>query len=123
MSRRTGQIKKRGDGRYLVRIFLGRDPDTGKRKYQSRTVRGTKRDAERYRAKVAAQLDQGVLIGSGRVTVGEYLDRWLEEAVEPSVSPRRLSGRTSGAGQLRAPLHETNTAANTSGNRQRHPLW
>lgn len=29
-----------------MRVYLGRDPDTAKRRYATRTVRGTKREAQ-----------------------------------------------------------------------------
>ncbi len=41
----AGQIIRRGDRKWLVRIYLG----TGKRRYHNHTVRGSKKDAERYR--------------------------------------------------------------------------
>lgn len=48
MPRRAGQIISRGESTWVVRIFLGRDPATGKRSYRNHTVRGTKKDAQRY---------------------------------------------------------------------------
>ncbi len=44
----AGQIIKKSDRRWLVRWFLGRDSDTGKKRYASKTVRGTKRDAQQF---------------------------------------------------------------------------
>ena len=46
MSRRAGQIRRRGDRKWLVSVFLGRDA-VGKRRYKSKTVHGTKKAAER----------------------------------------------------------------------------
>ena len=45
-ARRTGQIVARGDNKFLVRVFIGRDEATGKRSYYNKTVRGTKKDAQ-----------------------------------------------------------------------------
>ena len=42
----AGQIIKRGDRTWLVRVFLGRDAQTGKRQYHNQTVQGTKKGAE-----------------------------------------------------------------------------
>lgn len=42
----AGQIIKRGDNKFLVRVFLGRDDQTGKRNYFNKTIRGTKKDAQ-----------------------------------------------------------------------------
>ena len=44
----AGQLINRGDRKWLVRIYLGRDVVTGKRKYHNKTVYGTKRDAQKY---------------------------------------------------------------------------
>src|SRR5947208_3558048 len=38
MARKVGQIIARGDRRYLIRIYLGRDHETHKRKYHNRTI-------------------------------------------------------------------------------------
>jgi hypothetical protein len=43
----AGQIIKRGDNTWLVRIFTGRDAQ-GKRRYLNKTVRGNKKDANTY---------------------------------------------------------------------------
>jgi len=41
----AGQIIKRGDKTWVVRIFTGRDGN-GKRGYINKTIRGNKKDAE-----------------------------------------------------------------------------
>jgi hypothetical protein len=46
MSRKTGQIIARGDSRWLVRVYLGRDRETGKRAYNNRTIYGSLRHAQ-----------------------------------------------------------------------------
>ncbi len=43
----AGQITKRGENTWLVRIFLGRESG-GKRKYFNKTIHGTKKDAQKY---------------------------------------------------------------------------
>jgi len=42
----AGSIIKRGKNKYLVRLYVGLE--NGKRKYHSKTIHGTKKDAERY---------------------------------------------------------------------------
>ena len=44
----AGQIIKRGDKTWAVRIFLGRDAK-GKQLFHRKTIHGTKKDAETYR--------------------------------------------------------------------------
>ena len=50
----AGRRKDRGVVRAtaMVRVYLGRDSTTGKRRYRNKTVHGTKKDSERYRNKV-----------------------------------------------------------------------
>ena len=48
MSRKTGQIIARGASRWLVRVYLGRDRETGKRAYHNRTIYGSLRHAQAY---------------------------------------------------------------------------
>jgi hypothetical protein len=57
----AGQIIKRGDSCWTVRIFLGRDTN-GKRKYFNKTVRGTKKDAQKYLTAKLREKDLGVLL-------------------------------------------------------------
>ena len=44
-ARRAGQIIRRGERHFLVRVFAGRDAN-GKRHYHNQTVRGSKKDAD-----------------------------------------------------------------------------
>jgi len=83
-----GHIRKRGKNSYSVVISTGRDPATGKYKYQWTSVKGTKKDAERRLAEMLHQLENGTFIKPGKVTVAEYLERWLREYARPSLSPR-----------------------------------
>jgi|GEM_PF-4047324 len=38
MSRKVGQIIARGEHRWLVRVYVGRDRETSKRKHHNRTI-------------------------------------------------------------------------------------
>ena len=40
-------MRQRGSGSWELRVYRGTDPETGKRRYATRTVRGTKRAAQR----------------------------------------------------------------------------
>jgi integrase len=78
---------RKGEGKWLVRVFLGRD-ENGRRRFHNKTIRGTKKDAERYRTKVERARDLGESIEPTRETVGAFLDRWLESAAKPRVRAR-----------------------------------
>ena len=62
-----GQIIDKGRNRWMVRASLGREPGTGKRLYHSRTVHGTKRDAQQYLTRVLRELDDGTHVERGAV--------------------------------------------------------
>lgn len=87
----AGQIIKRGDRTWLIRIFLGRDAK-GKQNFHHKTIHGTKRDAERYLVAVRREMDLGVFVEPSAMSVSEYLDRWLRDAARPRVSRRTADG-------------------------------
>src|SRR4029077_17125999 len=51
MARKVGQIIARGDRRWLIRVYLGRDHETKKRNYHNRTIPGSMREAQAYLTK------------------------------------------------------------------------
>ena len=48
MPRKVGQIIARGDRRWLIRVYLGRDHETKRRNYHNRTIHGSLRDSRTY---------------------------------------------------------------------------
>ena len=66
----------------------GRDPVTGKYVRIYRTVRGTRKDAERVLARLLHEAAYGALVDPGRTTVGEWLDRWLHDVARPNVAAK-----------------------------------
>src|SRR5437867_2236555 len=75
----AGQIIPRGDRTWLVRVYLGRDPKTGKRIYQGHTIHGTKKDAERYRNGVVTERDLGVHAGVSPTSMATLFDDVLTD--------------------------------------------
>lgn len=84
MGRKPGSILARGPDRWLVRVFQGFDGE-GKRIYVSKTVRGARKDAQKWLNETLRNRDLGVRIDRSYLTLNEYLDRWLQDAVEPKV--------------------------------------
>ena len=84
-----GSIRRRGEGRWQVRVFVGRDPATGRIRLREKTVHGTKRDAQRVLADLVAAVDQKLLGATDAITLAELLDRWLEQAA-PDFSPKTV---------------------------------
>jgi integrase len=78
----AGQIIKRGDRTWLVRIFMGRDAK-GKQTFHHKTIHGTKKDAEQYRNKAIREKDLGTFIEPSPITVDDYMKKWLETAARP----------------------------------------
>jgi integrase len=73
----AGQIIERGERTWLVRIFRGRDPRTGKRVYDGHTVHGTKKDAQRYLNGALRDRDLGLYAGPNDTSVDTLLDDLL----------------------------------------------
>jgi integrase len=87
----AGQIIKRGDRTWLIRIFMGRDAK-GKQIFHHKTIHGTKKDAETYRNKVVRDKDMGTFIEPAVVTVKDYLNKWLKTAARPRLRERTYDG-------------------------------
>jgi integrase len=81
-----GHITKRGKNSYSIVLSLGIDPATGKRKQQWVSVKGTKKDAEKRLSELLSQLDTGAFVKPGKITLGEYLERWLKD-IRPNLAP------------------------------------
>jgi integrase len=88
MARKVGQIIARGDRRRLIRVYLGRDHQTKKRTYHNRTIHGSMREAQGYLTRKLRERDLGRDLEGTKITLNEYLDRWLETAAEPRVRPK-----------------------------------
>ena len=87
----AGQLIERGKNTWLVRVYLGRDAH-GKRQYLSKTIHGTKKQAQTWLNKTLTDRDAGVAVKPAQQTLGEYLDHWLESAAKPRVRPKTFAG-------------------------------
>ena len=95
-----GHIRKRGQSSWTVIVDLGNDPTTGKRRQLWRSVKGPKREAEALLVQLLHERDTGVEQPRGKLTVAAFLDRWLDDFVEPNLAPktcRQPTGRSSGS--------------------------
>jgi len=90
MARHAGQIIQRGENCWLVRIFLGRDNQSGKRSYHNKTIHGTRKDAQRYLNAQLRDKDLGVFAAPTTEPLNDYLDRWLAEAAKPKLKQKTL---------------------------------
>lgn len=87
-----GSISKRPNGTWQAQINLGRDPITGRR--IRRTVYGrTQREVAQKLLEMRAEISaRGSLSNPGQFTVGEYLQRWLDDAARHEIKETTLEG-------------------------------
>jgi integrase len=69
-------------------VYLGRNPETDKRRQHWETVHGTRKDAQRRLTEFLHRLDAENLVAPSALTLGAFLEHWFVEYVEPSLSPR-----------------------------------
>jgi hypothetical protein len=73
MARKVGQIILRGDRRWLIRVYLGRDHETNRRKYHNRTIHGSIREPQAYLTKRLRERDLGRDLEGARITLNDYV--------------------------------------------------
>ena len=78
-----GYIRKRGRS-WAITVELERGTD-GKRRQRFESVTGTKKTAEARLSALISEIENGGFVEPSKLTVGEYLGRWLEH-VEHSVT-------------------------------------
>jgi hypothetical protein len=83
----AGQIIKKGENNWLIRIFLGRDAN-GKRKYFSKAIHGSKKDADKFLTAKLREKDLGVFIQPASMSLNAFLNSWLEEIAKQKVRER-----------------------------------
>ncbi len=70
-------MRQRGKESWELRVFAGRDPETDRKQYLTRTVKGTKKEASRELARLVVQVEDGQFsVKTG--TVGDLCERWYE---------------------------------------------
>ena len=89
MARKPGQIIARGQSTWPVRIYQGRDPQTGTRKYLNQTIHGPLREAQRFLNLKLQQRDKTGSPRAAAISLNQFLDQWLT-----SVARSKLRART-----------------------------
>lgn len=72
--------------RWRVRVDLGPDPVTGKRRRPQRTY-ATKKEADAALATWLVEIERGTVINDSKQTVGAYLQHWLTATAQHRVRP------------------------------------
>jgi len=88
MARKLGQIVARGQSTWLVRIYQGRDPETGTRKYLNQTIHGPFREAQRFLNLKLQQRDLNRTPRAAAITLNQFLDQWLATSAKPRLRAR-----------------------------------
>ena len=73
----TGSMRLRGRDSWHLRVYLGTDPATGRPRWLSKTVHGTRRFARQQLEDLVAEAGRA-RIRAG--TLAELLDQWIEAA-------------------------------------------
>ncbi len=85
-----GSIRRRGRMTWELCFDLGPDPVTGERLRRFVSVKGTRREAERVLAEAIQQRNTGIDVAHGKLTVKQYLNRWLKDYAATNVSAATL---------------------------------
>ncbi len=72
----AGTITKRGKDTWRIRIALGIGPD-GKRQTYSKTIHGSKKDADTFLTAKLREKDLGTFVMPAATDLKSYLDKWL----------------------------------------------
>jgi|GEM_PF-1987054 len=72
-----GHIRQRGANSFELRWYAGVDTETGKKRYETTSVKGTKRDAERELRRIITAIDSGTYVAPDNLTVADGFERWL----------------------------------------------
>jgi len=80
-----GHIRRRTDNSWAVILYTGKGLK-GKPKYKWHPIKGDEEDAERYRTELLHQMDTNTYVNPNKITVEEYLKRWLRDYAEPNLS-------------------------------------
>ena len=72
-----GSMRQQRSGSWQLRVYQGIDPATHRVRYATRTVRGSRRAAQRALRELAVEVDHARTHAG---TVGDLLERWYPDA-------------------------------------------
>jgi integrase len=90
-----GYIRRRGDDRFQIQRYIGRDPVTNRKRYAYETVHGDWEDAALRNLEWGVELRAGAAVDPGpsrRTLLADYMMVWLDGHASLRVSPRTLEG-------------------------------
>lgn len=87
----SGHIQKRGKNSWRLKFDAGIDA-SGQRRTRYYTFRGSKREAEIKLAQLVTENVKGVYVDTTKLTLGDFIERWLRDWAASHVSPATLQG-------------------------------
>lgn len=87
----NGSIRQRSKGTWQVRYDAPPD-GTGKRRFLSETVKGTKKEAECVLRERLAAIENGGYVARDKETIAEFMARWLETYAATNTTLRTQHG-------------------------------
>ena len=82
-----GYIKQRAKGSYSISVYLGIDNITKKKKYKWYTVKGNKKEAEKFLAEKINEINNGIFVDSKDMTMEDYLNYWYTQSCITKLAP------------------------------------
>lgn len=82
---------RRGQNSWQVRIFRGEDPN-GKKQYDSFTVKGTRKEADRFLREKLHELDHGAYVAPTKLTFADHAGEWLNAYVRTKLRQTTAEG-------------------------------
>lgn len=95
----AGTVEQYGKG-WRYRVAIGTNSKTGARRWASKGGFPTKRAAREAMTAVLANADRGVVVERSPLTVGQYLDQWIED-VGGGLKPTTLGGYRQAVSRLK----------------------
>jgi integrase len=83
-----GFLKKRSNDSWSIVLYLGHDPQTGKKRQKWHTVHGNKRKAESELTRLLHEMDTGTYVEPTKLTVKDYLEKWLNDYAKINVGAK-----------------------------------
>jgi integrase len=82
-------IDARGENRWRIRVYAGRDLGTGRKRYITETISGGIREAQRRARQLQTQVESSGYVEPSKMNLAQYLQHWLEnKTVRPSTFKR-----------------------------------
>jgi integrase len=80
------------NGSFRIKAPLGKNPQTGKYEAYYETFHGNITEARKRLREILTELDKGIFVKPGKVTVAGYLKDWLKDYAYTNLAPRTAEG-------------------------------